>query len=137
MYGPLLLIILAVAALVTAYGYGLWEFGAPGAGLMPCLGAALLLTASLFVLREKQPAGEGGLHVGRIAGYGGGLVVLPFAVFIVGMLPALSLFILVLLRFAEGVRWPAAILAAVTSSLAAWLLFGRLLQVPLPAGMVW
>lgn len=137
MSGPVALAVLAVAALVAAYGYGLWEFGAPGAGLMPCLGATLLLIASVFVFREKQSAAGDDVHVGRIAGYGGGLLLLPLAVSVVGMLPALGLFILILLRLAEGVRWRAAVAAAVISSAAAWLLFGHLLQVPLPGGMVW
>lgn len=137
MYGPLALIALAVTVLVTAYGYGLWDFGAPGAGLMPCFGAALLLVCSLFSLREKLATAEGRPDFGRVFGYGTGLLLLYPGTLLLGMLPALGIFILLLLRFAEGARWPGAMLVALVSSAAGWLLFGQLLQVPLPQAVFW
>lgn len=138
MVGPLALVAVAGVSLFLAWDYGLWSFGSPGAGLMPSLAAALVVVASLLALREKRAPDteeDGEPDHGRVARYMAGLVLLPPAIIAVGMLPALGLFILVLLRFAERMNWWAALAIAASSTAASWLLFERLLQVPLPRGL--
>jgi hypothetical protein len=148
MPAALTLAVTAVVALVIAHDYGLWSFGSPSAGLMPCLAAAGLLVTSLLALRERRPATDAEATEGapateeptakaRLFGYGVGLLVLPPAIVVLGMLPALGLFVLVLLRAAERARWRTAIMAAAASTALSWLLFVRLLHVPLPSSAFW
>jgi putative tricarboxylic transport membrane protein len=133
--GPLALSVVAVAALFVAGRYELWSFGSPGAGLMPVLAAGLLLATTLLALRV--PAGSGAEEDeapdnGRVMRYVIALVLLPLLILAVGMLPALGLFVLVMLRIAERARWWTAVAVAAASVALSWLLFVRLLGVPLP-----
>jgi hypothetical protein len=139
MLGPLVLAAASIAALAIGQSYEVWSFGAPGAGLLPCLAAAFLLVTSLLVLREApavdaEPEPESG---SKILGYGIGLLVLPPAILALGMLPALGLFVLVLLRAVERARWSTAAAVATASTGLSWLLFVRLLHVPLPGSVFW
>lgn len=134
--GPLALVALAGVALFMAWDWGLWSFGAPGAGLMPSPAAALLAIASLLALREAPPSDpEEEPDPGRLARYSIALVALTPAILVVGMMPALGLFILLCLRLAERMSWRSAALIAVAGTAGSWLLFERLLQVPLPRGL--
>lgn len=136
MAGPLALVALAGAALYFAWGYGLWDLGAPGAGLMPSIAATLLAAMSLLSLREKPPVEEEGeSDPRRLLRYSVALVALVPAIMVVGMLPALGLFILLCLRLAERMSWRSALTIAICGMGGSWLLFERLLQVPLPRGL--
>jgi|GEM_PF-2423343 len=142
MLGPLALAAASIAALSIGQSYEVWSFGAPGAGLLPCIAAALLLVTSLLTLRERaaadaEPVAGNKVSSRKVVGYGVGLLLLPPAILVLGMLPALGLFVLVLLRAAEGARWRMAIAVAVTSTALSWLLFVRLLRVPLPGSVFW
>jgi hypothetical protein len=142
MLGPLALAAASIAALAIGQSYEVWSFGSPGAGLLPCIAAALLLVTSLLALLERAsgeraPADAEPVAGSKVAGYGIGLIVLPPAILVLGMLPALGLFVLVLLRAAEGARWRTAIAVAVASTALSWLLFVRLLRVPLPGSVFW
>jgi len=135
--GPLALAALAGAALFIAWDYGLWSFGAPGAGLMPSLAATVLAVTSLLALRDKPPAEEeADPDPRRLAFYTVALVVLLPAILAVGMLPALALFIVFCLKLAERMSWRSTLAIAVGATAGSWLLFERLLQVQLPRGML-
>ena len=137
MIGPLALAAAAIAALFFAREHELWSFGAPGAGLLPVVAAVLLLVLSLLVLRERPPADAEPVDRPRIFKYGAGLLALPPAILAVGMLPALGVFVLLMLRLAEGARWRTALVVAVASTALCWLLFVYLLHVPLPVSAIW
>ena len=112
--GPLALAALAVAALFMAWDYGLWSFGAPGAGLMPSLAAAVLAVTSLLALKEKPPAEEEtDPDPRRLACYIVALVALLPVILVVGMLPALALFIVFCLKVAERMSWRSTLTIAV------------------------
>ena len=112
--GPLALAALAVAALFMAWDYGLWSFGAPGAGLMPSLAAAVLAVTSLLALKEKPPAEEEtDPDPRRLACYIVALVALLPVILVVGMLPALALFIVFCLKLAERMSWRSTLTIAV------------------------
>lgn len=137
--GPLALVALAGVALFIAWDYGLWTFGAPGAGLMPSLAAALLAVTGLLALVEKHPPvadDDGEPDPWRLACYLIALVALIPAILAIGMLPALGVFILLCLRLAERMSWRSALTIAVGATAGSWLLFERLLQVRLPRGWI-
>lgn len=137
MIAPALLSMLALYAALMAASYGLWDFGAPAAGMMPMAAALLLLGASLGVLRWKKPRLSWPPGAWRKAGTIGGLVLLVPAIALLGMLGALGLFCFAMLYGVERLplaRSAAIALGAVTGS---WLLFERLLSVPLPKPIIW
>jgi len=126
-----------VAALLFARQYGLWSFGAPGAGLMPAVAGMLLLLASLADMRPaKGPRGAARL-AWRPLSYIVGLVLLVLVTPLVGLLPALAVFILGILHFIERMTIARAAVIAVATVAGSWLLFERLLSVPLPKSMFW
>jgi hypothetical protein len=138
-FGPLALVALATVALFIAWDYGLWTFGAPGAGLMPTLAATLLAVTSLLALVERQKPvadDDGEPDPRRLSYYLVGLVALVPAILAVGMLPALGVFILLCLRLAERMSWKYCFAIAICAIAGSWLLFERLLQVRLPRGWI-
>jgi hypothetical protein len=135
--GPALLGLVGIVALASAREFGLWSFGSPGAGLMPAIAAALLLTASLADLRIGATQPRWPMLASRPASYMGGLALLVPLTPLIGLLPALALFIFGILHFVERM---AALRAAITAGAAvagSWLLFERLLSVPLPKSLLW
>ena len=64
------------------------------------------------------------------------LVALLPVILVVGMLPALALFIVFCLKLAERMSWQSTLTIAVGATAGSWLLFERLLQVQLPRGML-
>ena len=133
--GPVLLSMAGVAALVFAREFGLWSFGAPGAGLMPAVAGTLLLLASLADLRPGQRRRPE--FAWRPLNYMAGLVVLvPFTP-LLGLLPALAVLIFGILHFIERVTALRAMIIAVATVTGSWLLFERLLSVPLPKSIFW
>jgi Tripartite tricarboxylate transporter TctB family len=134
--GPALLSLVGVVALVFAREYGLWSFGAPGAGLMPATAGALLLVASVIDLRFSASQGRPAI-AWRPLSYMAGLVSLLPLTPLIGLLPALAVFIFAVLYLVE--RLPVLRATAVAGGAVAgsWLLFERLLSVPLPKSWLW
>ena len=135
--GPALLSLVGVVALVFARDFGLWSFGSPGAGLMPAAAAALLLMASLADLRIGANQPRWPTLAWRPASYMAGLALLVALTPLIGLLPAVAVFIFGILCLVERM---AALRAAITAGAAvagSWLLFERLLSVPLPKSMLW
>lgn len=135
--GPAILSIAGIAALVFAREFGLWSFGSPGAGLMPAIAGSLLLVASLADLSWPTGRHQRPDIAWRPAAYIAGLIALLALTPLLGMLAALALFIFAVLHFVE--RLAALRAAAITAGAVAgsWLLFERLLSVPLPKSMLW
>ena len=134
--GPVLLSMAGVAALLFAREFGLWSFGAPGAGLMPAVAGALLLLASLADLRpvkgSHRPA-----FAWRPLSYMAGLAALLPLTPLIGLLPALAVLVFAILHFIERVPLTRAVVIAGATVAGSWLLFERLLSVPLPKSMFW
>ena len=135
--GPALLSITGVAALLFAREFGLWSFGAPGAGLVPAIAGALLLLASLTDLRWPPGQRRWPGIAWRPLAYIAGLIVLVALTLLTGMLPALALFIFAVLHFVERLDALRASAIAGGAVAGSWLLFERLLSVPLPKSMFW
>jgi Tripartite tricarboxylate transporter TctB family len=135
--GPMLLAVGALAALVIARQHPLWSDGALGSGLMPTVGAGLVLVSSVACLfvgwgetRERQ-------ETSKVASYLAALLALPLAVIALGMLPGLALFALAVLVLIESLPLKHALLIAVASLAFNWVVFQRLLQVTLPRSALW
>lgn len=137
MIAPVLLALLAAAAIALAVGYGVSDFGAPGEGLMPAVAAALLLAASLATLRWESPKLAWPPRAARTARYIAGLALLLPAIGLIGMLAALCIFAFAMLFWVE--RLPLSRSGTIALALVAgcWLLFGQLLSVPLPNPIIW
>ena len=134
---PTILLIVAIVALVFAGEFGLWSFGTPGAGLMPAAAATLMLCASLADLRVPADLRRWPVLAWRPASYMVGLVALMALTPLIGMLPALAVFIFAILYFVECLAALHATAIAGVAVVASWLLFERLLSVPLPKPLFW
>lgn len=64
------------------------------------------------------------------------LLLTTFLSHVIGLLLALSLMVFILLKFVERKSWVAAIIGAVLAFAFGWGVFGELLSVPLPTGML-
>jgi putative tricarboxylic transport membrane protein len=137
MIAPALLSIAGLAALAYAWELGFWSAGAPGAGMMPAIAGALLLAANLSDL--PGATGERGISVPgrRVAGHLAGLFLLVPLSPLIGMVPALAVLSFAILHFVEQLAATRAAVIAVAAALGSWLLFERLLSVPLPKPMFW
>jgi putative tricarboxylic transport membrane protein len=133
------------AGLGFGIGYGVWENGSPLAGFFPGLaGAGLLVFSLLAAIREWPrpvepeasfaPNRQG--HWRLLLGYLAGLLAFAFLMEPVGAIPMIALLFLWLMRAVERLAWRIVLPVTVAATLGAWLLFDRLLQVPLPRGLL-
>jgi hypothetical protein len=134
---PILLCVFAVAVLVVSSQYPLWSDAGLGSGLMPAVGACLVLVSSvadIFVdAREQHEAQD----IPKIVGYFAALILLPASVIVLGMLPALTLLAFAILVLIERLSWTRALMVAGASLTFNWLVFHHLLQVSLPRSVLW
>lgn len=127
---PIALFILGVAAVVLSWMYGLWSYGAPGPGLMPATAGVLVVCASVADIRGT--AARSWTFSRRLLAHAAALTALPFASLVLGMLLALAIYLFVILHVVERRRLPNAVLIAILVTAGCYLLFERLLSVPLP-----
>jgi hypothetical protein len=148
--GAIVLALAAAAALAFVWGaYPLWAFGQPGPGLLPAMAAALVLIATLSAILAQRRTGEpvaspvdlapetAAPASRKVFVYVAGLVALPPAIAVLGMLAALGLFVLLILRFVERADTGLACAVAGGSVAGSWLLFEVLLRVSLPQPFWW
>jgi hypothetical protein len=131
----LTMIALAIGFIVEARSFK------PAASLMPTLvGWSVLALAALDLATRRLPAAapahgpeaapsrEGAAIVGLLA--------LVAGFFLIGLLPAASLFTMLALRLGAGLRWRGAFAAGLLLGAMLWLVFGALLGLDLPAGFL-
>ena len=118
--------------------------GVPGPGFFPTLLAIVLAVTGglLLFTRLRRPEAALGdfalpsrTQAGRSLGLWLAILVAVLAVDVVGFLLAMVLLVAVLMLGIERAPGPVAIATLVLTPLLAYLLFGELLQVPLPAGL--
>jgi putative tricarboxylic transport membrane protein len=127
---PVILSVVGLAAVALSWMYGLWSFGSPGAGLMPAVAGLLVICASAADLRLGAP--QPWTFSRRLAAHAAALIVLPFATLVLGMLAALAAYVVVILFVVERVRLLSTAIIAAIAVGGCWLLFEKLLSVPLP-----
>lgn len=142
--------------LALVAGIGLWQalkldrwgFDGPDAGFFPQLVAGVCVLLSLLVALwpgrpsagedgEADASDEGGIATPRpFAVYAVALLVLALGSMSVGFTPTTILVTLLIVRFAEGRSWSAAIGYGLACAAVGLVLFGWLLRVDLPEGPI-
>lgn len=127
----------AVGAIVSSVSLGIWKGGMPGPGLFPLVSAVLLVIALAATIQDTGSTEEATQDVERsrflgyvvaIAGFVGLLIV-------VGTLPAVFVFLCFVVAVVERLRWSHTLMMASATTGACWVVFERLLAVPLPSGI--
>lgn len=135
--GPILLAAFALVAIIVARSYPLWSDGGLGSGLMPTVGAALVLVSSIASMLIGARENREAQNTRKLASYLVALIALPIGTSVLGMLPALAIFAVTVLFLVERLPLTHAALIAAASMAFNWLVFQRLLQVTLPRAMLW
>jgi len=123
----------ALAALWMAWDWGLTEFGAPGAGLFPALAALLMGVAALLAALRPAVAPEA-TDTRRLLAYFAAVVGFALLLQPLGTTAAVALLFLLLLRGLERMPWRLVLPVTAGAAAGVFLLFDRVLQVPLPRG---
>ena len=138
------LLALALAALLEAGKLPFGAFNSPQPGFFPLILAIFLAFFSVLLLAQEisQTDGESGAFPGgvalwkRIALAIGALVAFGLLFETLGYILSTFLFIAFLLRAVERQKWWLVVVVAFCTSLVIYLLFGLLLNSPLPAGIL-
>jgi putative tricarboxylic transport membrane protein len=129
-FAPIILSLTSLVALAFAWSYGFWSFGSPGAGLMPAVAGAIAICASFADIRRTRPTSW--TLSRRLTAHLAALIALPFAALALGMLAALAVYLLGILYLVEHLRLRNAVLVTALTVGGSYLLFEKLLSVPLP-----
>ena len=105
--------------------------------LMPAVAGTLLLLASLTDLRTTKGPHRRPAFARRPLSYMAGLAALVPLTPVIGLLPALAVLVFGILHFIEHVTLSRAAVITAATVTGSWLLFERLLSVPLPKSMFW
>jgi putative tricarboxylic transport membrane protein len=136
-------LVLGLAVCIEAWRLNVGDFTRPGPGFLPFWAGALLALLSLISLIQtiSEKAEEGpyvwaGVNIVKL-----GLVMLALLLYVVllntlGFLLCTFLLLLFLFRVVEPYRWYVVLLASALSLASVYVLFVRLLDVRLPAGVL-
>jgi len=138
------LLALALAVLFEASKLTFGTLSSPQAGFFPLILAIFLAIFSLVLMaqaiggtKEESGASRGGSAIWkRIALAVGALVVFGVLFESLGYVISTFLFIAFLLRAVEQQKWSLVVVVAFFTSLATYLVFGLLLNTPLPRGIL-
>jgi hypothetical protein len=126
----------AAFALIAAVGYGVWIPQGPGPGMMPAIGASLVLAAIAASMICENDTRK--YHPHRpVLVFAAGLIAIIPVTLVAGLLASLGLFAIYALRICSSVPLKRAIPTALGVAAASWLVFEKLLSVPLPKPMFW
>jgi len=140
----LTLLALALAALFEASKLPFGKLNSPQAGFFPLILAGILAVFSLFLLGQaikKRQEGASTFRIGpgiwrRISLAMGTLLAFALVFESLGYIISTFLFIAFLLRAVERQKWSLVVVVAFFTSLATYLVFGLLLNAPLPGGIL-
>ena len=138
----LALLVLGVGFAAGGLQHTYWGPGGPGSGFLPVwLGIVMTLLAAMLVVRATRGADTGGrwlpqgAGLRRIAAVLGVTIAFVALLKIVGMGVGTVLFLVTILRFVEGHRWPSTLAIAVGVAALNYAVFTYWLRVPFPAGI--
>ncbi|WP_270933317.1 tripartite tricarboxylate transporter TctB family protein, partial [Falsiroseomonas oryzae] len=113
--------------------WGFTEFGSPGPGLFPALAAALMGAAALAAAWRRAPRPEP-MRQRRLLAYIAAALGFPLLLEPAGTTLAIAAMFLLLLRGLERLPWRVVVPVTAGATAGSFLLFDRLLRVPLPHG---
>ncbi|WP_213544419.1 tripartite tricarboxylate transporter TctB family protein [Vannielia litorea] len=128
---------LCFGALFFGFGvfkYGFWMDRGPGAGFFPAVfGAGTTLLAAFELMRPGQIKGRVQLrnHVPIIA-----MLAAILCIPLIGMIPAMALFVLGWLKLVEGAPWLRSLLVAAVTAVLTTLIFDMWLRVQFPPSLL-
>lgn len=132
-----LLGLVAIAAAAMAASYGLWQYDGPKAGLFPFVAAILLIGTSVrTAVSSTGTKVDDPVDAGRFLRYGTVIALYPLLIAIFGTMAATGCVFLAILRGIERQSWPVATSCSLAAMAGAIALFGYLLDVPLPRGIL-
>lgn len=120
----------------SATRFVLWDAGGPGAGMLPGLSSLALCVFALIAAFEPGAQAGEPAHLPRLAGYIAALVGFALLMDPLGAVPAIVLLFVWTLGVVERWHWRRVLPMAAAAALFAWVLFDRLLKVPLPKGLL-
>lgn len=134
---PLLLALLAVVWLVTGLGeFGFWIEGTgPSPAFVPTIISILLLGLAIvqFVMSFKEEPSK--YHKDEFL-FIGALVLLLACVYIIGMLPSMTIFLLVWMKAVEKAPWSHTLIVTIGTMALLIGVFAIWLQVRFPMGII-
>jgi putative tricarboxylic transport membrane protein len=137
MAGIVILIIVSAGAMIySLFQYDLWSFGMPASGLMPVIGSAIVLCSCLWTAFTEKIHARLEISHSSLAYFAGFTALLPLSV-LFGLLPALFVVAVALLRFVERLSFLKSVALSAAIGLGSWVVFQKFLGVPLPIGQVW
>jgi hypothetical protein len=123
--------------------YTYWGPTGPGSGFLPFwLGLAMAVLAAWLLIGATRARAVGGrwlpegAGLRRLATVMGVTVALVAVLKIVGMAVGTVLFLVVILRFVEHLRWPSTVAIAAGTAAVNYLIFTYWLRVPFPVGLL-
>jgi len=128
------LLLFALGWLWLALRLPLWEYVQPGPGLFPAIAAGLAAVCALaaLVFTRRAAVEEDATEGRRLLVYLAVVLLWPVGFAPAGFVPSSLVAMALLLRQGERLGWLASIASAALATAAGWLLFARLLGVPLP-----
>lgn len=115
--------------------YNLWVSNGPGGGLFPAVCGLLLIGCGGALLARYAKSGEKTAISRRAVLIILIAVVTSLSIFLIGMIPALGIFIVCWLKFMEKYSVAKSLLIGVGTALFLHVIFAVLLKVPLPMGI--
>jgi hypothetical protein len=131
-----LAVIGAAFAMAGLFEYGVWQNRGPGAGFFPLVigGAMVLLCATVLVSSRKT--GTELRPTSRNLALAAGMIAVPGCALLIGMTPAIAVFILAWIRLIERRPWRQALVSAAAAALGLQVLFSIWLGIRLPEGLL-
>jgi len=132
--------LLAISVMLASWGYGVGTLKIPGAGFWPFYVAlAMLGLGAMLVVRPAQASQVQGKSAPRWGRFTIALLTLVFFVVALeplGYLAAITVLLLVQLRWVEDRSWRGSVVIAVASAAISLVVFRTLLKTPLPLGII-
>jgi len=133
-------VLLAIAVILTSWGYGVGTLRIPGAGFWPFyIALTMLALGTILIVRPAPDAGGQDQSASRWGRLGIAFLTLLFYVVALeplGYLVATAVLLVAQLRWVEDRPWRGSVVIAVTSAVVSLVVFRTLLKVPLPVGIL-
>lgn len=133
---PILVIVVGIYWIMSGFEYGLWVRKGPGGGFMPLVaGIAVIVCAIWTMIAARNEMVSPELASWHALLPIGGLVGVLAGSYIVGLIPAIALFVILWLKTVEHHPLKFSLITGISSAGILYIIFGAWLQVPFPLGL--